>query len=391
MTMVLSVIVPICLRYASLIAAIRRMNCERNLFSSVVLTLSPAAWRQYFDTCATVLRAGVIGVVLTGCGAADYATVSGATMGTYYSVTYRAEGDCQIVQTAIDARLNEINAVMSTYQADSELSQFNDSLSLSERPVSAELSAVLQTARQVHEETGGAFDVTVGPLVNLWGFGPERVTDAPSPAALEAVAEQIGMDKLHLTETGISKGVSGLYVDLSALAKGYAVDQIAAGMLARGCSDFMVDIGGEIRVAGRSSRGGPWRVGVEVPEAGHYGELQNVLQLTDASVATSGDYRNFRIVEGVRVDHVIDPRIAAPADNGVASATVVHERAMLADAYATAVMVLGEDAGLALADNLGFAVYVLISEPSDSGNQGDEGGFRVRYNDSMMRYLAELP
>ncbi len=357
----------------------------------VLLTPFGAARRRFSDAGLKRLLTGIVGVVLAGCGSADYTSVSGATMGTYYSITYRASAGCRVAQTAIDARLDEINAVMSTYQDDSELSRFNRSSSLSEQPVSAELATVLQIARQVHEETGGAFDVTVGPLVNLWGFGPERVTDAPSPAALTAVAGQMGMEKLRLTETGVSKGVSGLYVDLSALAKGYAVDEIVDSMLNAGCSDFMVDIGGEIRVAGMSSRADVWRVGIELPEAGAYGELQNVIQLTDASIATSGDYRNFRVIDGVRVDHVIDPRIKAPADNGVASVTVVHQRAILADAYATAIMVLGTEAGLALADDLGFAAYVLISEPSDSEGQAGERRFAVRYNAAMTRYLAELP
>ncbi len=343
--------------------------------------------RRFFDTG---LRLFVVSL-LAGCGGADYAVFAGATMGTYYSVSYRAADGCQPSQTVVDTSLQSINAVMSTYETDSELSQFNRSTSASEQPASSELLSVLHAARRVHAETSGAFDVTVGPLVNLWGFGPERLTDAPTPDALAEVAAQIGMENLLMTDVGIGKRVPGLYVDLSALAKGYAVDQLADYMVSAGCDHFMVDIGGEIRVAGLNSRGESWRVGIEVPEAGAFGELQNVVTLTDASVATSGDYRNFRVIDGVRVDHVIDPRIAAPADNGVASVTVVHEEAMFADAYATAIMVLGAEAGVALADDLGFAVYVLTADPdsSDSGASGDERIFRVRYNAAMAQYLAE--
>ena len=157
-------------------------------------------------------------------------------------------------------------------------------------------------------------------------------------------------------------------------------------LLAQQCEDHMVDIGGEIRVAGQSSRGGPWRIGIEAPASDRIGELHRVLHLTDVGLATSGDYRNFKEVDGQRVDHVLDPRTAMPSESTVVSATVVHRNAMLADAYATALMVLPVNEGLRLADAQGFAVYLLwVQEQAGAGVPG----IAASYNDAMVRYLPQ--
>ena len=157
-----------------------------------VLTRAAAGVRRKSDAHRLpVLLASLCGLVLAGCGAPDYAQLGGATMGTYYSVSYRATAACQPAQAALAAELERINGLMSTYQADSELSQFNRSATLTKQPVSDDLLHVLRAAGRVHDETGGAFDVTVGPLVNLWGFGPERVSDTPAAADLSAAAARI--------------------------------------------------------------------------------------------------------------------------------------------------------------------------------------------------------
>jgi thiamine biosynthesis lipoprotein len=300
-------------------------------------------------------------------------------MGTYYAVQQRAA--CSVSQTDIDARLEALNAQFSTYREDSAVSQFNRSTSTGWQKSSAEFVGVLKTAERVWRESGGAFDVTIGPVVNLWGFGPDAQHDVPSAEAQAAARSRTGMMKLEIGREEIAKSEPELYLDLSALAKGYAVDAIAEMLDEQACSDYLIDIGGEVRARGVNARNGPWRIGIEIPDPGQFGAIQRVLALSDVSVATSGDYRNFKMVDDKRVDHVIDARSGLPADNLVASVTVVHRSAMFADAYATTIMVLGEKEGLAFADAQGIAVYLLIK---DAG-----AGFREAYNAAMRNYLAE--
>ena len=224
--------------------------------------------------------------------------------------------------------------------------------------------------------------MTVGPLVNLWGFGPDPDRSPPSSAEQAIALAAVGMQHIARRGDQLAKTRSGVYVDLSALAKGYAVDRLADLYLARGCSDFMVDIGGEIRVSGNNPQGGPWRIGIEVPDPQAIGVSQAVLGVTDISIATSGDYRNFRMVDGVRIDHVIDPRSGRPADNRVVSATVLHPSAMWADAYATTLMVMGLEEGLAFAEQEGIAVYLMA-------RADDDVRLESRYNAAMAKYLKK--
>ncbi len=331
---------------------------------------------------------------LAGCqrqdsAASGYLDLRGQTMGTYYALRYRG---CSVSAADVEARLHSVNQSMSTYIEASELSAFNRSNSTDWTPVSPALAEVLAAAQEVWRRSAGAFDVTVGPLVNLWGFGAETRTEQPDEAEQQAAAQRVGMHHLALElerkPPRIRKKIPDLFVDLSALAKGYAVDRIALLLAQQGCTDYMVDIGGELRLAGNSPRGGPWRIGVEAPEAGWVGRVQSVLTLSDISVATSGDYRNFRLLEGRRVDHVFDPRTALPADNAVASVTVLHDSAMWADAWATALMVLGGDAGLALAEEEGLPVYLLLGRAA-TGSSADGGDltFEQRYNDLITPHL----
>ncbi len=371
------------MRYASLASGEPGSNCEYFFEAATMLTPFQPILRRISGAAVLLLCAA--------CDGPSYERIQGETMGTYYSISYRASASCRPDSQELARTLDRINGVMSTYLATSELSLFNASRDLTPTSVSNELWHVLRAAATVHLHSGGAFDVTVGPLVNLWGFGPARVTEAPTSAAIADARSRIGMDKLNFGEVTVAKEAPDLYVDLSALAKGYAVDVLAAELVEARCRDFMVDIGGELRVRGESARGGAWRVGIEVPAAEAFGALHNVVALRDLAVATSGDYRNFRVIDGVRVDHVIDPRSGEPADNRVVSVTVIHPEAMYADAYATAIMVLGAEDGIALADNQGFATYILSRIDDSAGPQGDDPGFEVRYNDAMQRYLIDAP
>lgn len=320
-----------------------------------------------------------------------YHFIQGATMGTYYRVQYKREGNCVASQAEVDSLLLDFNQSLSTYIDDSEISIFNNGLASGFSPVSQRFGSVLEAASTVWDQSEGAFDVTVGPLVNLWGFGPTGSDDFPSSAAQAAAFALVGMQNLELQRTyegatevfSVRKSVPDLYLDFSALAKGLGVDEIAQSLSALGCGDFMVDIGGEVSTRGLSPKARPWRIGIEAPDATRRGIIQRVLQLSNQSVATSGDYRNFRLVDGVRVDHVVDPRSGKPADNSVVSVTVIHEQAMWADAYATALMVLGADAGIKMAEKLGLAVLVITKTSDDR--------FVERYTPSMKQFFLEFP
>jgi len=299
-------------------------------------------------------------------------------MGTYYSITYGEGDSCSPQKKAVDNLLAHINSVMSTYESDSELSLINQNLQAGEYAISQELRFVFGASLMVWQETRGAFDITIGPLVNLWGFGPTNAEETPTEFEQDTVAERIGMENLELASNSIVKKQPNLFIDLSAIAKGYAVDRVAEKLSSLGCKDYLVDIGGESFAKGQNRAGTPWKIGIEVPSPERRG-IQRVLALSDLAIATSGDYRNFRETAVGRVSHVMDPRTKLPATSNIASATVLHRSAMMADAYATSMMVLGYEDAMKLAEAQNFPVYLLLEE---SGGRLEE-----RYNDQMMEYL----
>ncbi len=310
----------------------------------------------------------------------------GPTMGTRYSVILnlaevpearREAAELDAVLAEIEAELSAVNLEMSTYLEHSELSRFNAGPAGVDVPASAHLLEVVGMAREVTARSGGAFDITVGPLVDAWGFGPpgppgqgggEAVHSEPPAAELEILRARVGDDKLSIDlEAGtLRKSVPGLRVDLSAIAKGHGCDRVADVLEARGFDAYMVEIGGEIRVRGSNPDGESWRVGIERPSADAQGAraLHSILPITDAAMATSGDYRNYWEKDGVRYSHTVDPRTGRPIAHTLASVTVVHpDSAALADAWATALNVLGPDEGLALATREGLAAYFLVRTP----------------------------
>ncbi|WP_233216494.1 FAD:protein FMN transferase [Blastopirellula marina] len=314
------------------------------------------------------LAAGAFLLLLAaGCSPAAPAPVelTGRTMGTTYSVKVVAPSDrfdAKALQQQIDERLVEINQEMSTYIADSELSRFNQSQAGDWFPVSAELAEVVALAKKISEDSDGAFDVTVGPMVNLWNFGPDHHPEkVPTDAAIAAALANIGDDKLEvrLDPPALKKSVDGLYVDLSAIAKGYGVDKIAELVAAAGVDAYMVEIGGEVRAAGRKPDVSPWRIAIEKPIPGTRA-IQQILELSDESLATSGDYRNFFEVDGQTFSHTIDPKTGRPLAHTLASVSVLHDDCAAADALATTLMVLGPDRGYNWAEEHKLAVLLLI-------------------------------
>ncbi len=303
-------------------------------------------------------------------------------MGTQFSVKLVAspEPDAAHLQLLLRAELAAINSLMSTWDPDSELSRFNASRSLDWFGVSPRMLAVLEASKEVSDKSSGAFDVTVGPLVNLWGFGPEQHQfEVPADADLSAAGKRIGYQRLELRQSppAMRKQVADLYVDLSAVAKGYAVDALAELLEAQGISDYLVEIGGEIRVAGKNAEGDPWRIAVESPTPGPR-TVQKIIYPRDNAVATSGDYRNFFEIDGRRYSHTIDPRTGRPVTHDLASVTVVHKSAMHADALATALLVLGPESGMAMAARESLAVLMIVR---------NDGGIAMRSSQAFKSFL----
>ncbi|MCA9321803.1 MAG: FAD:protein FMN transferase [Planctomycetes bacterium] len=290
---------------------------------------------------------------------------AGATMGTTYAIkvaTLPADLSEEQLAEGVQVQVDRVDALMSTYREDSELSRFNRLGKNEWFAVSAETACVLAEAARVSRLTGGAFDVTVGPLVKLWSFGPgEKERRVPSDDQLALLGERVGQGLIELDESGrrLRKLADSVEIDLSAIAKGFAVDEVAKWLESRGVSSYLIEIGGEMRAKGRKTDETPWRVGIEAPTDDRR-TVHMQLTIESRSLATSGDYRNFFESNGRRYSHIIDPRTSRPVAHRLASVSVVAETCMHADAMATALSVLGPDQGLALAEELRLAVLFMV-------------------------------
>jgi len=289
----------------------------------------------------------------------------GSTMGTTFNVKVIAPPanlDLASLQQDIQETLDAINQAMSTHLDDSELSQFNTNNSTDWIEVTPELCHAVEAAQIISQFTDGAFDVTVGPLVNLWGFGPsDSIATPPSAEQVDLALSDTGHTKLHTdcTVPALRKDSPGVYVDLSAFAKGHAVDRVADLLDVRALPDYLVEIGGELRLRGLNGKSERWAIAIETPDRTAR-SVQTVLHLTDTGMATSGDYRNYFEHDGSHYSHTIDPRTGRPVTHNGASVTVVADTAAFADAAATALLVMGPDAGLALAEQESIAAYFLL-------------------------------
>lgn len=282
---------------------------------------------------------------------------SGDSMGTCWSVRAcaRRRPETATVREAIEAELDRVDRQMSTWRADSDLSRYNTAAGPSWVELPGDCYRVVTTALAVARETGGAYDPTVGRLVNLWGFGPAgRREVPPAAAAIEQARADCGWQRLRCDDA--KRAVwqpGGVFLDLSAIAKGFAVDQVCASLQRHGIHDYLVEVGGELRASGSRGDGRPWYVAIESPE--NDVEMPLVGVLCNGAIATSGDYLRYFESAGQRYSHTIDPRTAEPVSHALAAVTVLHDETMLADAYATAFSVLGADAGLAFAQRHGIA------------------------------------
>lgn len=311
--------------------------------------------------------------------------INGKTMGTTYHITIIPESndilDVDFLQNGIDKELQLINQLMSTYIADSELSNFNTSRSTDWFQLSPETFKVIEYSLSLSEQTNSLFDVTVSPLINLWGFGEQGLTDFPSDKAIKDAQENIGWQHLVLDADNqkIKKKKSELTINLSAIAKGYGVDHIAQWLEQQQVNHYLVEIGGEIKVKGTNKDGQLWKIGVEKPSF-LQSNTQTIISIDDKAVATSGDYRNFFEKEGIRYSHTIDPTTGKPVIHNLASLTVIADSAMEADGLATAFMVMGEDQALKMAEEYNIPLYILLYQ---------EGTFTASYSPSFTPYLND--
>ena len=290
----------------------------------------------------------------------------GPSMGTLYTVSVDAdlsEGERPHIAAAIEAKLARVTDLMSTYDSDSEISRFNRHESTEPFTLSPETMDVLLMAHEISERSRGAFDVTVGPLVDAWGFGPSPVVapvpDSAALAALLPLVDYRGLALDQATRTA-TKGDPRMRVDPTAIAQGYAAEAVADTLRALGLANFLVDVGGELRAVGTRRDGRAWRVGVERPD-GVEGSVAGTIDLTDEGIDTSGDYRNYFEEGGVRYAHLIDPRTGQAVRVRDASVTVVHDDTAMADAWATALMVLGPEEGWEVALRAGLAAVFLTA------------------------------
>ncbi|CRI64219.1 Thiamine biosynthesis lipoprotein ApbE [Thiocapsa sp. KS1] len=316
---------------------------------------------------AALLSLGAL--LLAGCGerAAPSIEIEGPTMGTYYSVKVARPPlgmTTDALKREVESVLDRVIAEISTYEPTSELSRLNANPGTDWIPVSPELHAVIAEGQRIAALSDGAFDITVGPLVNLWGFGPEERPDAlPTPEQIQAARERVGWRKLELRASppAIRKARGDVYIDLSALGEGYGADRVAADLDARGVADYMVAVAGTIRAKGLNPKGQPWAIAIEEPLPDRRA-VHRIVPVSDRAISTSGDYRNFFVKDGKRYSHEIDPATGAPIERNLGSATVVGERATLVDGFATAFMVLGEQRASALAVSQGIAAYFIVRD-----------------------------
>ncbi len=302
----------------------------------------------------------------------NYLIISGGTMGTTYTIkivknNFLLLGDAskknENLKDGITSLLQSINNKMSTYIPSSEISLFNNSRKISWMNISPETAFVISNSIRISKMSGGAFDITIGPLINLWGFGPNRKPiEIPSDLEIKLAKGKIGYKKIFVKNNppAIKKSDYDIYCDLSAIAKGYGVDKVASFLDSKGFYNYMVEIGGEISVRGRNSNGKEWRLGILSPDGSN--EVKKIISISNLAMATSGDYHNYFEEKGVRYSHTIDPDTGRPITHKLVSVTVIMKSCMEADALATAINVMGPIKGYKFAVKNSIPIYMIVKE-----------------------------
>lgn len=324
-------------------------------------------------------------IFLAGCGShKEVLHITGNTMGTTYSITiidYGITAKADALKRGIDSVLVEINRQMSTYVPMSEISQLNRSRSEDWFSVSPEFFQVLLQAQQLSQESGGLFDITVLPLINLWGFHYyEKDSDwqPPRQSEIDSVLGQIGFHNIIISENRVRKQMPDLQLDVNAIAKGYGVDAVANFLQIRAFKDYLVEIGGEIRCLGMNQYNSPWSIGIDQPVLNSMAgtSFHNVVSLTDAGMATSGDYRNYVIYNDRFYSHVINPLTGYPTQSKVSSATVIAPTCMLADGLATTLLVMDKEEGIRFINSMeNVEALIIVRNPDDTFSDIKSKGF----------------
>ena len=285
-----------------------------------------------------LIIAVLLAFTLLSCGRMEYRKSAGKVFGTYYAITYQARED---LTQGMREVMGRVNKSLSTFDSTSVISKVN-----ANKPVVLDTLFInmFNKAQEISALTGGAFDITVAPLVNAWGFGFDPSSDKKWLSAVEvdSIMQFVGYKKVWIEDSTLVKADPRIKLDASAIAKGYACDLVAEYLRSQGCENFMVDIGGELVVSGVNPRGTKWRVGVSKPENTSEAAVAEVMEITNCAVATSGNYRQFYYTEDGMVGHTIDPRSGRPAVNNIVSATIIAPTCMEADAFATASMVVSD-------------------------------------------------
>ena len=320
----------------------------------------------------------VVAGIAVGRKNADYQHDSGLVFGTSYNITYQSNDN---LKPEIEKALAEVDASLSPFNEKSVITHVNKNEAVT---LDDHFITVFRLSSEIYKDTEGAFDITVAPLVNAWGFGFKNGI-TPDCHAIDSLMQVVGFDKVKLQDGKIIKTDDRLMLDCSAIAKGYGVDAVARLLKSKGIDNYMVEIGGEIVASGENPKGAPWRIGVSKPDDDSVNvsnEIQGIINITNRAMATSGNYRNFYYKGGKKYAHTIDPKTGCPVQHSILSATVVSDECAKADAYATAFMVMGLDKAKAvLARHKDMMAYFIYSD--------DKGNNKVWYSPSLKANLEE--
>lgn len=320
----------------------------------------------------------VVAGIAVGRKNADYQHDSGLVFGTSYNITYQSNDN---LKPEIEKTLAEVDASLSPFNETSVITHVNKNEAVT---LDDHFITVFRLSSEIYKDTEGAFDITVAPLVNAWGFGFKNGI-TPDRHAIDSLMQFVGFDKVKLQDGKIIKTDDRLMLDCSAIAKGYGVDAVARLLKSKGIDNYMVEIGGEIVASGENPKGAPWRIGVSKPDDDSVSvsnEIQGIINISNRAMATSGNYRNFYYKGGKKYAHTIDPKTGCPVQHSILSATVVSDECAKADAYATAFMVMGLDKAKAvLARHKDMMAYFIYSD--------DKGNNKVWYSPSLKANLEE--
>lgn len=350
------------------------MNIKKQFFGVLCLVGVFAAF--YFMN-----RSDISGIIEKS-GTID---ISGPIFGTNYGITVVGDypGGSEKLRTDAEKLLNGINAEISTFDRSSELSRFNDSASTEPFPVSEDTATMMIAAFSAGRETKGVLDVTVGPLVELWGFGRVKRDEGyvPSDAEIAEAKKLVGLDKIHLDYgyegATLRKDISGMRIDLATVGEGFAADKLAKMLDEAGVRNYLVHVAGAMRTKGFNQQGAPWRIAIEEPD-GTIGSVNAKIDIHNMGVATAGSYRNYFEKDGKRYSHALNPNTGRPIEHETVSVTVIGESALFADAMDTGLLILGADEALKWADERNVAIYCLIKT---------KDGFKARYSRAFERHL----